>query len=233
MTTKAHVFELGGQEFKYLIHNPYDMIPTLWSLVEDQSVVYSPRLMPEELTDEWLAEELIRGYSRDRTTEAYKKSQSFREALEDVVHIDNATMIVVFNKEGYFVGKIACMIEEKSFILRAMYLYGVSDRGGATPRERISSASVIWHAVALEAIKLFDSFARILIVMPRDTVYQKLLQSKCIFIELELREGELINSPIISRNWKDFDTRVRQHMITENSEDPAIFGALFQAIDLL
>jgi hypothetical protein len=238
MAYKGTTFNYLGQEFRYFIHNPSQRIPPPYQLLKDESVVLPPRPMPEVITDEWLAEELIRGYSRDRTTKIFKESLSFRDALEDVVSINHTSMIVVFTKEGFFLGKIACSLDETSFTFRAMYIYGVSDRGSSTPGERISSASIIWHAVALEAMSTFGHVARVMIVMPRDTVYRKLINAGCLFVELQPNNKDLINSHIVSGNWRAFDANVKRYitkMLANPKAEPEDinFGALFSVTQLL
>jgi hypothetical protein len=231
-------FIFKERKFSYIIHQNKEPIPLPnWSMIEDPDVVFPPRKKSDEITDEWLAEEMLRAFSRDRQSRRYKESAIFRDGLEDVVVMNKCPMIIVFDEDGYFAGKICFFANEQAFTLNVMFLYGTNDRYARGDRS-ISSAQLIWYVSASYAIKRLSPLARVLIVMPRDTIYGKLLALSCIMVELQKHRDLIVSSPIQSKNgWKEFDALTRSFMqrVVENEEaqrEPD-FGALFLARDLL
>lgn len=249
--TKKMTFRSQGQTFFYevLPEVSREEIPVVpWEILTKglpsdtkTTHVIPSRKRPSVLTREWLSVELMRCYSRDSRSRLFRESESFRYGLEDCVSVNTERMLVVFTESGHLVGKIAWAPVGPSNT-NVMYVYGSGDFHLHMETDRRPSAlSVIWHAVSIISLSLHGPDATLTVVMPRDTIYKRLLQSSCKFVELEGgRMESLSRAEVLAESDEqalNIDTWLRGYMQRmldgeNDNEEDFYFGAKFVTMNL-
>lgn len=194
----------------------------------------APSKRPENLTLGWVVNEIGKAYSRDLSDSFYEK-QSHREALDEV-SLPDKKMLLVFNEAGYLTGKIGYHDDSRSLTVNVMEIYVFGDRRRSIPRQSgsvrkyINGPYIIWYFVALFSKELYGNLGRVLVTLPRDTVFKYLYQAGAMFVEIEYTR------PAIETRVKNFSIEyhkryVRFRMGIEMIEEEWT-GALFNAVDL-
>ena len=239
-------FEYQGEIYTYVIHQ-FD--PTYDLRDSQNGTAMNARRRPDELTDDWLAEELFRGMLRDLQT-SRANDQSFVEALEDATSMIKGECLVVFNDDNIFVGKINFFLDNITRTINVMGLYAPSGRHRI---RGLSYASLIWHIISSMAMTTFGQSALVLMPYPRDIIYQRLLNMTCNMVHVTTVNGNLLTSRASMIRWQRNNMMIRvimQQIIDDtydrdDSDDDSISvndiiveffearGALFMAKDLI
>jgi len=195
----------------------------------------APSKRPDELTLEWVADEIGKAYSRDMNDSFYN-SLSYKDGLGEV-STPTEEMLLVFNEAEHLIGKISYYKDSRSLTLNVMQIYVFGDRRRSIPRESgpmrkyINGPYIIWYFVALFAKELYGNLARVLIPFPRDTVFKYLYQAGAMFVEIE-DTRLLIDSCIKNFSIEYHKRYIRYRMGLESYDDVHSTGALFGAVDL-
>jgi hypothetical protein len=155
----------------------------------------SARVRPKTITLEWLEEEIGRAFNRDLNDPFYKDEDMF-ESLVDVARPYRGNMLLVFDQDGYMLGKIGYHFNDETATTHAMYLYVFGDRRRNLKQKHINGPFIIWYFVALLSIERYGDLARIYIPHPRDTVTKRLYELGSRFVFLEPNMDNLIMGKI-------------------------------------
>lgn len=212
----------------------YEIPDDFWGVVnniEDDK----PCVRPEELTVDWVANEILKACSRDMKDSFYTENQNNMHGLEDVV-IPEGDVLLIFNQAGYLVGKIQVHADTKANTLNVMYIYVFGDRRRSIPRQTgsarkyINGPYIIWYFVALFAKELFGNTASVLVTLPRDTVFKQLSKAGALFVKLGGKG--FITSNVEDRSL-EYHKRYVEWMTNDGPHEGLDeTGALFSAIDL-
>lgn len=179
-----------------------------------------PRKRPDEITYEWVEEELRRAAARDMKDNFYLDNDQRMQSLGDVMWIYKYPLILVFDDNGYLYGKVSYFESEDDLSINIMYLYVFGDR-----RRRISNRQnnfingifIMWYFAAQMSKKIYGNVGRVLVVLPRDTIYKYLNKLEARFVEIH------------GINDKIGDTSNFFHYRVQKNMGGMDFGALFSA----
>lgn len=212
----------------------YELPEDFWRFIKEMEDD-EPSVRPEELTVDWVADEILKACSRDMKDSFYTENQNNKDGLEDVV-IPEGDVLLIFNQAGYLVGKIRVHADTEANTLNVMYIYVFGDRRRSIPRQTgtarkyINGPYIIWYFVALFAKELFGNTARVLVTYPRDTVYKQLSQAGALFVKLG---GEGMITSRVEECSLEYHKQYVDCVTNNGSRDDFDdTGALFNAIDL-
>lgn len=204
-------------------------------IFEEGKVIPSvPLSLP--ITDDWLSKELAVGYVQDSEDPYYENGPEVRmEGLAEVIHIDDGDQVlVIVDSKGKLFGKIHVNGLADTMTLNVIMLYALGDRRRRLDRAKnhISSAYIIWYFAALYARKLYGVFARLMIVLPRTTIYKNILSAGALFVKLDDSLKTNLEYRISKSNTPIFHVERMKRIHDEDNTGYGTFGALFHVDNL-